>query len=147
MRTLHTAAFTVLMTGTLLAQPDPSAAVGAWTVNIASSGGFAGRKAAVTVTSDGNATCDPAPCTQALDSNRLKQIESAVRAAAADTWTLKASRFGTCYDCARTTMTLKRREADGVRTYTANWSALDGVAPAIQDLARLVSAFGSRPVR
>ena len=147
LRILPFASVLLLSAGTLQAQLDPTAAVGAWTVTITSSGGFAGRTSSVTVTSDGKASCDPTPCVQAANAARLRQIDAAVQSAAAEEWTRKASRFGTCYDCQRTTMTLERREPEGVRTYTANWTGLEGVAPAVRELARVVSVLGSHPVR
>jgi hypothetical protein len=133
------------------AQSDPPAAAGAWTLSVVESGGFAGGVSTVTVTSEGQVTCSHATCDTPVPPARLTTIAAAIAAIKSEEWGPQKREgvfgTGTCADCGRTTITLKRREAEGMRTYEAAWDGLQKVSSSLRELERLILDLRSKSAR
>ena len=132
------------------AQQDPAAASGAWVLTVVSTGGLAGGGLGTfTLTSEGTVACRPAACVTPLSAVQLQKITTALGAIASEDWSPQKRRrllgAGTCIDCGRTTVTLRRREAQDVRTYDTSWDGLETVAESLRELTRLVFDLRTAP--
>jgi hypothetical protein len=120
------------------APPDPPAGDNAWSLLVSSTGGITGRGlGTVTVVSDGSASCVPTACATPVEATRLKRISTSLSAVAENAWITRAP-SATCSDCMQTTITLKQRRKDGIRTSVASWDDSQNPAPELRELRRLV---------
>ena len=105
----------------LLLPPDE----GAWVVRIVTTGGFTGRGAgSFTASSAGDMLCvSVASCPPRLGPEVQQSLARLVTAIGLGTPAPRTSPLhpGTCSDCVTTTMTVRRRERDGERTFTYTW--------------------------
>ena len=116
--------------------PDPPAGAGAWSLRVDTSGGFTGRGVgSVTISSDGQMACGPAPCATPVALPLLKPVADVIPSVEA-AW-IRQTPSGLCRDCILTTIALKRRDGDVVRTYRAGWDDSQSVAPELRELRRL----------
>jgi hypothetical protein len=140
-----TAMLAVLMAAIAYAQSEPPPTPGAWVLSVTVTGGFAGRTSVVTLTSEGQVTCRPTACAETPTSEQLKSIADAVESLTAEDWSApKQSRFGSCHDCSRTTVTLETRVAGAVRIRESSWTGLENAAPALSELVRLAQSVRPR---
>ena len=115
--------------------PEPPAGATAWSLIVHTTGGFTGRGVGtVTISSDGRMVC-PAPCAS-LAGAQMKLISSRVASIQEAAWVPRVP-TGFCRDCVFTTVVLKRREGDGVRTYIASWDDSQPATPELRELRRL----------
>ena len=113
--------------------PEPPTGANAWSLSVHTSGGFTGRGAgSVTISSDGQLGCGPAPCETPL----LERFGKAIVSAVAEPWGGPGPST-ICSDCIRTTIVLKRRDGDLVRVYRASWDDSQSVTPQLRELRRL----------
>ncbi|MGH9241961.1 MAG: hypothetical protein ACRD3G_28280 [Vicinamibacterales bacterium] len=121
--------------------PEPPPGANSWSLRIHTSGGFTGQGiGSVTITSNGQMACGPAPCATPL----LERFAKAIVSAVAEPWGgLGPSTI--CSDCIRTTIVLKRRDGDVVRVYRTSWDDSQPVTPQLRELRRL--AFELRAAR
>ena len=127
-----------------LQQPDvpepsePPAGASAWSLRVHTTGGFTGRGVgSVTVSSDGQMACGPAPCATPAVTALLESFGKAISSAVVGAVWGPQPLSSVCSDCIRTTIVLKRREGDVVRLYRASWDDSQSVAPELRDLRRL----------
>ena len=125
--------------------PDPPAGRGAWSLRIHTTGGFTGQGiGSVTISSNGQVTCGPAPCATPMTTASLKPVNTALGAIIDAAWILRtASSY--CRDCIQTTIALKRREGDVVRTFIATWDDSQSPAPELRELRRLAFELRAAP--
>jgi hypothetical protein len=115
--------------------PEPPAGANAWSLIVHTTGGFTGRGVGtVTISSDGRMVC-PAACAS-LGGAQMRLISSSVDSIQGAAWVSHVP-TGFCRDCVFTTVVLKRREGDGVRTYIASWDDSQSVTPELRELRRL----------
>ena len=125
--------------------PDPPAGRGAWSLRIHTTGGFTGQGiGAVTIASNGQVACGPAPCATPVAAALLKPVNTALGAIIDAAW-IHRMPSSYCRDCIQTTIALKRREGDVVRTFIATWDDSQPPAPELRELRRL--AFELRATR
>ena len=125
--------------------PDPPAGAGAWSLRVHTSGGFTGRGVgSATISSDGQMACGPAPCATPVALSMLKSVADVIPSILEAAW-IRRTPSGLCRDCIQTTIALKRRDGDVVRTYRAAWDDSQSVAPELRELRRL--AFELRDTR
>lgn len=118
--------------------PEPPPGANAWSLRVHTSGGFTGRGVgSVTISSDGQMGCGPAPCASPEITNRLEPFGTAVASAVVRAAWGPQPLSTLCSDCIRTTIVLKRREGDVVRIYRASWDDSQSVASELRDLRRL----------
>ena len=117
--------------------PDPPTGAGAWSLRVDTSGGFTGRGVgSVTISSDGQMACGPAPCATPVALPMLKSVADVIPSVLEAVW-IRQTPSGLCRDCILTTIALKRRDGDVVRTYRAGWDDSQSVAPELRELRRL----------
>jgi hypothetical protein len=117
--------------------PDPPAGDAAWSLTIHTTGGFTGQGVgSVTVISDGSLMCGSG-CAAQVAASRLRPVFTALASIVDAAWIRKMpSSF--CRDCVQTTVVLKRREGDAVRTYVASWDDSQPATSELRELRRLV---------
>ncbi len=98
----------------------------------------------MTISSNGQVVCGPAPCPTPVAAASLKPVNTALGKIIDAAWILRAP-SGYCRDCIQTTIALKRREGDVVRTFVATWDDSQSPAPELSELRRL--AFELRAAR
>ena len=125
--------------------PDPPAGKAAWTLQVFTTGGFTGMGVgSVTVSSDGQMSCGPAPCATRVAAAALRPFTSTIGSIIEAAWIRRAP-SGICRDCVQTIVTLKRRDGDVIRRYVASWDDSQAVTQELRDLRRL--AFELRSAR
>ena len=125
--------------------PDPPAGNDAWSLRVHTCGGFNGQGiGSVTISSNGQVGCGPAPCATPVATASLRPVITALRAIIDAAW-IRRTPSGLCRDCIQTTIALKRREGDSVRTFVATWDDSQQPAPELRELRRL--AFELRDAR
>ena len=90
----------------------------------------------VTLRSDGQLGCGQAPCATRVNAARLKPVSATLASIIEAAW-IRRTPSGLCRDCIQTTITLKRREGDIVRTYVASWDYSQAASPELRELRRL----------
>ena len=126
--------------------PEPPPGANAWSLRVDTSGGFTGRGVgSVTISSDGQIGCGPAPCATPDGAPRLEPFGNAIASAVAGAVWGAQPLSTVCADCIRTTIMIKRREGDAVRIYRASWDDSQPVASELRELRRL--AFELRAKR
>jgi hypothetical protein len=127
----------VRLAGEVPQPPDPPAGAAAWSLLIHTTGGFTGQGVgSVTVISDGSLTC-PSGCAAPVAASRLRPVSTTLASIVDAAWIRKTpSSF--CRDCVQTTVVLKRREGDAVRTYVASWDDSQPATSELRELRRLV---------
>ena len=133
------AVFLALAVTSAMAQPpdapEPPPGANSWSLRIHTTGGFTGMGVgSVTISSDGRMVC-PEPCA-ALVEAQMKLISNSVASIQEAAWVPRVP-TGFCRDCVFTTVVLKRREGDGVRTYIASWDDSQSATPELRELRRL----------
>jgi hypothetical protein len=117
--------------------PDPPAGAAAWSLMIHTTGGFTGQGVgSVTIISDGQIACGPAPCATLVNATLLKPVSTTIASIVEAAW-IRRPPSGLCRDCVQTTIALKRREGDIVRTYVASWDDSQAASPELRELRRL----------
>jgi hypothetical protein len=130
-------------TGELPQPPDPPAGPAAWSLTIYTTGGFTGQGVgSVTISSDGQLGCGSAPCATPVAVARLKPVSTAIASIIDAAW-IRRTPSGLCRDCIQTTVVLKRREGNVVRTFVASWDDSQAASPEMRELRRL--ALDLRP--
>ena len=118
--------------------PDPPPGANSWSLRIHTTGGFTGRGAgSVTISSDGQLACGPAPCATPVVTALVEPFGKAIASAAVDAVWGSQPLSTLCSDCIRTTIALKRREGDAVRVYRTSWDDSQPVTPQLRELRRL----------
>ena len=123
---------------------------GAWVVEVTTSGGFTGRgRGNFAVRVDGVTACTPPMQCATLAPHQLSPVANAVGQLITERWTPEPSR-SVCNDCVLTTMTLRKRDANGVdvmRTFSwteVTWEQVPrdvgGIYQAVMELARAGAA-------
>jgi hypothetical protein len=117
--------------------PDPPAGAAAWSLTIHTTGGFTGQGVgSVTMISDGSLTC-ASGCAAQVAASQLRSVSTTLASIVDAAWIRKTpSSF--CRDCVQTTVVLKRREGDVVRTYVASWDDSQPATSELRELRRLV---------
>jgi len=128
--------------------PDPPASSDAWSLRVVTTGGFTGTGVgSVTLSSDGQMGCGPAPCATPIALALLKPVTTTIASIVEAAWVTRTP-SGFCRDCVQTTMTLKRRDGDVIRTYVASWDDSQAATQELRELRRLALALrGSRAAR
>jgi len=117
--------------------PEPPPGANSWSLRIHTSGGFTGQGiGSVTISSNGQMTCGPAPCATSITSTRLQPVTTTIASIVENQWIRRAP-SGFCRDCIETTIALKRREGDIVRVYHASWDDSQQPSPELRELRRL----------
>lgn len=113
---------------TLLLPPGDNA----WVVRIVTTGGFTGRGSGnLTASSAGEILCASiAACPDRLARDMQRSLSRLVTATLSPRPVAPTSPFnpGTCSDCVTTTMTVRRRDGAGERTFTYTWDAISASA-------------------
>ena len=91
----------------------------------------------MTVTSSGDVSCAPIACPTPVSAARIKLLTSTIARVADAAW-VSQTPSTICNDCMQTTITLKRRFKDGIRTFVAAWDDSQAVPPELRELQRLV---------
>ena len=118
--------------------PEPPAGTNAWSLRIDTTGGFTGAGVgSVVITSDGRLDCVAATCASRIAQAQLKPVSSTIASIVDAAW-IRHSPSSFCRDCVQTTVVLKRREGDVVRTFVASWDATQPVTEELRELRRLV---------
>jgi hypothetical protein len=117
--------------------PEPPAGAAAWSLLIHTTGGFTGQGVgSVTLISDGSFTC-VSGCAAQVATSQLRSVSTTLASIVDAAWIRKTpSSF--CRDCVQTTVVLKRREGDVVRTYVASWDDSQPATSELRELRRLV---------
>jgi hypothetical protein len=143
LRVVHESDLRAAQTEEVPQSPDPPAGAAAWSLAIYTTGGFTGQGVgSVTISSDGQVGCGSAPCATPVAVARLKPLSSALASIIDDAW-IRRTPSGLCRDCIQTTIMLKRREGDVVRTYVTSWDDSKAASPEMRELRRL--ALDLRP--
>ena len=125
--------------------PDPPAGAGAWSLRVHTAGGFTGQGVgSITISSDGQLACGPAPCATPIAKPRLDPVSRTLVSIVDSAW-IRRPPSSICRDCIETTIVLKRREGDIVRIFVASWDDDQAPAPELRELRRL--AFELRDTR
>ena len=125
--------------------PEPPGAANAWSLRFHTTGGFTGMGVgSVTISSDGQMSCGPAPCATPVAPALLNPVAMSIASILEAAWVLQAP-SGVCMDCVRTTVALKRRDGDVVRVFRASWDDSRPPSPELRELRRL--AFELRAAR
>jgi hypothetical protein len=125
--------------------PEPPAGANAWSLRINTSGGFTGMGVgSVTISSDGQMSCGPAPCATPVAATLLNPVATSIAASLEAAW-IRQTPSGACMDCIRTTVALKRRDGDVVRVFRASWDDSRPPSPELRELRRV--AFELRAAR
>lgn len=125
--------------------PEPPAGANAWSLRINTSGGFTGMGVgSVTISSDGQMSCGPAPCATPVAATLLNPVATSIAASLEAVW-IRQTPSGACMDCIRTTVALKRRDGDVVRVFRASWDDSRPPSPELRELRR--AAFELRAAR
>jgi hypothetical protein len=131
-----------------VAQESPTAD-GGWSVQVVTSGGIRGRgRGEFVVTSTGALTCTRASdqCSRMLSEDEARRVAALIAAATAGAeWVRQPE--STCSDCFKTTMTLRRREGEIVRSLVAQWDDSQAAAPPLRRLADAIVALGGSAAR
>jgi len=131
---------------------------GAWVVRIETSGGFTGRGLGnYTASSSGELKCltyaQPAGCPEHLDGDTPQVLGRLVgtipRTSDAPPVELSAPGRSMCNDCVTTTMSVRRRDADGEQTVTYRWdeSTIAAVPGEVLRLRAAIMALASARAR
>ena len=116
--------------------PEPPPGANAWSLRMHTSGGFTGQGVgSMTISSDGQVGCGPAPCAMPGGTTLLERFEKAIVSSVAGPWGPGPSSI--CSDCIRTTIVLKRRDGDVVRMYRASWDDSRPPPAELRELQRL----------
>lgn len=132
----------LLVTATVYAQeppqpPDPPAGAATWSLTIHTTGGFTGQGVgSVTLISDGSLTC-ASGCAAQVAASQVRSVSTTL-ASIVDTAWIRTTPSSFCRDCVQTTVVLKRREGDAVRTYVASWDDSQPATSELRELRRLV---------
>ncbi len=125
--------------------PEPPAAPDGWSLRVHTTGGFTGAGVgSVTISSDGQMSCGPAPCATPVAPALLNPVAMSIASILDAAWVLQTP-SGVCMDCVRTTVALKRREGVVVRVFRASWDDARPPSPELRELRRL--AFELRAAR
>ena len=117
--------------------PDPPADAAAWSLTIHTTGGFTGQGVgSVTLVSDGALRC-PSGCAAQVAASQLRSVSTTLASIVDAAW-IRKTPSSLCRDCVQTTVVLKRREGDAVRTYVASWDDSQPATSELRDLRRLV---------
>lgn len=117
--------------------PDPPTGAVAWSLMIHTTGGFTGQGVgSVTLISDGSLTC-VSGCAAPVSGAQLRSISTTLVSIVDAAW-IRKSPSSLCRDCVQTTVVLKRREGDAVRTYVASWDDSQPATSELRELRRLV---------
>lgn len=125
--------------------PEPPPGANSWSLRIHTSGGFTGQGiGSVTITSNGQMACGPAPCATPIAAPMLQPVTATLASILESHW-IRRTPSGICRDCIQTTIALKRREGDVVRVYRASWDDSQPPSAELRELRRL--AFELRAAR
>ena len=125
--------------------PEPPPGANSWSLRIHTTGGFTGMGVgSVTISSDGQMACGPAPCATPIAATMLQPVITVVASVVNGPWILQTP-SGLCRDCVQTTITLKRRDGDLVQVYRASWDDSQPPSAELRELRRL--AFELRAAR
>ena len=125
--------------------PEPPPGANSWSLRIHTSGGFTGQGiGSVTITSNGQMACGPAPCATPIAAPMLQPVTATIASILESHW-IRRTPSGICRDCILTTIALKRREGDVVRVYRASWDDSQPPSAELRELRRL--AFELRAAR
>ncbi|MGH9240871.1 MAG: hypothetical protein ACRD3G_22750, partial [Vicinamibacterales bacterium] len=106
-------------------------------LRIHTSGGFTGQGiGSVTITSNGQMACGPAPCATPIAAPMLQPVTATIASILESHW-IRRTPSGICRDCIQTTIALKRREGDVVRVYRASWDDSQPPSAELRELRRL----------
>ena len=137
LRLVHESNLRAAQTEQVPQAPDPPAGAAAWSLTIYTTGGFTGQGVgSVTISSDGQVGCRSAPCATPVAVARLKPVATALASIIDAAW-IRRTPSGLCRDCIETTMVLKRREDDVVRTYVTSWDDSQAASPEMRELRRV----------
>ena len=143
LRLVHESNLRAAQTMEIPQPPDPPTGAAAWSLMIHTTGGFTGQGVgSVTISSDGQVGCGSAPCATPVAVAQLKPVSTSLASIIDAAW-IRRTPSGVCRDCIQTTITLKRREGDVVRTYVTSWDDSQAVSPEMRELRRL--ALDLRP--
>jgi hypothetical protein len=124
--------------------PDPPVGASGWSLSVHTTGGFTGRGVgSVTISSDGQMACAGAPCATPIAA-QMKLISTTIGSIVEAAW-LRQAPSGFCRDCVHTTVVLKRREGDAVRTYIASWDDSQRATRELRELRRLALELRAAP--
>ena len=124
--------------------PEPPEGTNAWSLRIHTAGGFTGAGiGSVAITSDGRLDCVAATCASQIAQAQLKPLSSTIASIVDAAW-IRHSPTSFCRDCVQTTVVLKRREGDVVRTFVASWDPTQAVTEELRELRRLVFELQGR---
>jgi hypothetical protein len=125
--------------------PEPPGALNAWSLRVHTTGGFTGTGVgSVTISSDGQMSCGPAPCATPVTPALLNPVAMSLASILEAAW-VRRTPSAACMDCVRTTVVLKRRDGEVVRVFRAGWDDVQPPSPELQELRRL--AFELRAAR
>jgi hypothetical protein len=117
--------------------PDPPAGAAAWSLTIHTTGGFTGQGVgSVTIVSDGTLSCGGASCAAQVAAPQLRPVTNALTSIVDAAW-IQRPPSSFCRDCVQTTVVLKRREGDIVRTFVASWDDSQAAGAELRELRRL----------
>jgi hypothetical protein len=119
---------------------------GAWTLDLATSGGFDGMGTGqFSVNSSGMLTCSSTKhkCPDQLTATALNSLADKVKAATAVPWEVPTER-GLCSDCMVVRLQLRMRQPDGsTKTFIASWdTASRGVPEQLRAIFNTLTDFG-----
>jgi hypothetical protein len=119
--------------------PDPPAGPAAWSLTIHTTGGFTGQGiGSVTMSSDGTLACAAGgSCARQVAVSQLRQVSTALASIVDAAW-IRKTPSGLCRDCVQTTVVLRRREGDVVRTFVASWDDSESTTSELRELRRVV---------
>jgi len=125
--------------------PEPPPGADSWSLRIHTTGGFTGQGiGSVTISSNGQLACGPAPCATPIAATMLQPVTTVIASVVNGPW-IRQTPSGLCRDCVQTTITLKRRDGDLVRVYRASWDDSQPPSAELRELRRL--AFELRAAR
>jgi hypothetical protein len=125
--------------------PEPPPGANSWSLRIHTTGGFTGQGiGSVTISSNGQMACGPAPCATPIAATMLQPVSTVIASVVNSPWILRTP-SGLCRDCVQTTITLKRRDGDLVEVYRASWDDSQPPSAELRELRRL--AFELRAAR
>lgn len=117
--------------------PDPPPGADSWSIRIHTTGGFTGQGiGSVTISSDGQMACGPAPCATPIAVPMLQPVTTVIASVINVPW-IRQTPSGICRDCIQTTIALKRRDGDLVHVYRASWDDSQPATPELRELRRL----------
>ena len=117
--------------------PEPPPGVNSWSIRIHTTGGFTGQGiGSVTINSNGQMACGPAPCATPVAATMLQPVTTVIASVVNGPW-IRQTPSGLCRDCIQTTITLKRRDGDLVHVYRASWDDTQPPSEELRELRRL----------